>query len=334
MDGLIVVDKPVGPTSHDVVARMRRVLGESRIGHTGTLDPLASGVLALVVGRATRLAQFMSGDTKAYEAHVQLGIDTDTYDADGTPVGLRFAGAWPDRETVLEAIAALTGTHLQRPPAFSAKRIGGRRSYALARRRSDRSDQGRTEHAANAAVAEAAPVPAPVEVTLGRCEVGGYADGVVELSLECSSGFYVRSLAYDLGERLGTGAHLVALRRTRSGMATVAQAIPLADLESSRERAIAALLPMSAMLPSLPARVLTEGGVERISHGGAVGAADFAQPTPGDGPDGCGPAAGGAEGGKAGSAPAVRLLSADGALLAIAQPTSRPGVLHPFVVLM
>lgn len=338
MDGLIVVDKPAGPTSHDVVARMRRVLGESRIGHTGTLDPLASGVLALVVGRATRLAQFMAGDTKGYEARVQLGVNTDTYDADGRPVGGRFAGPWPGREAVTLAVAALTGTRLQRPPAFSAKKIGGRRSYALARKRAGHS--GRPEQAPDAADDEAPSAPAPVEVTLARCEITNCADGVVELSLECSSGFYVRSLAYDLGERLGTGAHLLALRRTRSGTATLAQAVPLAELESSRERALGALIPMAAMLPALPARVLTDAGVERVSHGGSVGPDDLGAPPHGDGPHGGGRgdrgADGdtGAEGDNTGATSAIRLLSPDGTLLAIARPTCRPGILHPSVVLM
>ena len=133
MDGLLVIDKPTGPTSHDVVARVRRVLAERRIGHTGTLDPAASGVLPLVLGRATRLARFMSGSTKSYEAVVRFGQATDTYDAEGLPAGARSTAAVPTRSQIESALDAFRGTFQQQPPAFSAKKIGGRRSYETAR---------------------------------------------------------------------------------------------------------------------------------------------------------------------------------------------------------
>src|SRR5712691_12490961 len=129
MDGLLVIDKPAGPTSHDVVARMRRVLGERRIGHTGTLDPNASGVLPLVVGRATRLAKFLSGGDKTYEAVVHLGVATDTYDAEGAPVGAAWAGPPPAREDIEQVLAGFRGTFMQQPPAYSAKKVDGERSY-------------------------------------------------------------------------------------------------------------------------------------------------------------------------------------------------------------
>src|SRR5438067_9467691 len=133
MDGLLVIDKPAGPTSHDVVARMRRVLGERRIGHTGTLDPNASGVLPLVVGRATRLAKFLSGGNKTYEAVVRLGIATDTYDAEGSAVGARWTGAFPVRDDIARALDGFRGTFMQQPPAYSAKKVDGERSYNSAR---------------------------------------------------------------------------------------------------------------------------------------------------------------------------------------------------------
>src|SRR5436309_8496063 len=123
MDGLLVIDKPVGLTSHDVVARMRRVLGERRIGHTGTLDPNASGVLPLVIGRATRLAKFLSGGNKTYDAVVHLGIATDTYDAEGSPVGGKWAGPAPARGAIEHALDSFRGTYMQQPPAYSAKKI-------------------------------------------------------------------------------------------------------------------------------------------------------------------------------------------------------------------
>src|SRR5688572_21924316 len=133
MDGLLVVDKPVGPTSHDVVARVRRATGERRIGHTGTLDPGASGVLPLVLGRATRLARFLSGMDKGYAAVVRLGVSTDTFDAAGQSVGEPYCGGMPDRSAIERALESFCGTFLQQPPIFSAKKIGGVRSHRLAR---------------------------------------------------------------------------------------------------------------------------------------------------------------------------------------------------------
>lgn len=337
MDGLIVVDKPSGPTSHDVVARVRRVLGEKRVGHTGTLDPLASGVMALVVGRATRLAQFMGGDTKAYDARVRLGFNTETDDAEGNPVGGTFTGPWPALDAVTEAVASVLGTRPQRPPAYSAKKIGGRRSYALARQRAREAAERPPGTESGPALAEmAAPeeLPAPAEVTLIRCVVTGYADGHVDLSLECSAGFYVRSLAHKLGERLGTGGHLAVLRRTRSGSATLVQATALAELELSRGRSQAALIPMAAMLPALPALVLTESGVQRVAHGNVVGPADFAPVAEPSQPAPLEPEGGVRRESRPGQPAAFRLLSGDGMLLAIGRPTQRPGFLHPSVVLM
>src|SRR5437762_10622266 len=136
MDGLLVIDKPAGPTSHDVVVRIRRVLGERRVGHTGTLDPAATGVLPLVLGRATRLARFLSAGEKSYEAVVRLGIATDTQDAEGVATGAAHAGPFPARQAIDSALDAFRGTFLQQPPAYSAKKIDGRRSYRLARARS------------------------------------------------------------------------------------------------------------------------------------------------------------------------------------------------------
>ena len=133
MDGLLVIDKPAGPTSHDVVARIRRVIGEQRVGHTGTLAPAATGVLPLVVGRATRLARFLSASDKTYEAEIRLGAATDTYDATGAAVASCHTGAWPSRDDVMRALDAFRGEFLQQPPAFSAKKVAGRRSYSIAR---------------------------------------------------------------------------------------------------------------------------------------------------------------------------------------------------------
>ncbi|MES1254138.1 MAG: tRNA pseudouridine(55) synthase TruB [Acidobacteriota bacterium] len=317
MDGLLVIDKPAGPTSHDVVARVRRAIRERRIGHTGTLDPAATGLLPLVVGRATRLARFLSASDKSYEAVIRLGVSTDTRDAEGEPVGPAFAGSWPAYDVVNRALDAFRGSFLQQPPAYSAKKIDGQRAYALAR-----AEKRRAAAPADAAVAvdagaaARAPLPDPVRVTAYRIDLtGGERDQVV-LSIDCSAGFYVRSLAHDLGERLGTGAHLLRLRRTRSGDLTLDQAVALDALERNPSLAPGALVPMADMLPGLPAAHLTTDGVRRAVQGQDIGPADLV--------GGCMPR----------EAPWARLVGPGGLLVAVAAPGTVPGVLHPSVVLV
>ncbi len=307
MDGLLVIDKPVGPTSHDVVARVRRMLGEQRVGHTGTLDPDASGVLPLVVGRATRLARFLSAAGKSYDAAIQLGVATDTGDGAGTPVGPVFQGTFPGRETIDRALDAFRGTFLQQPPAYSAKKIGGKRSHRLARA---------------AALALAAPPrrPDPVRVTIHALELGSVEGGRVTLHLDCSAGFYVRGLAHDLGERLGVGGHLAALKRVRSGDLTLADAVALAALELDPTAAEAALVPLAQMLPALTALTLTHEGARRTAHGLDLGPADFE-----GGFLACGSGA---------AARPFRLLDRAGTLVAVAEPIEGSGLLHPAVVLV
>ena len=295
MDGLIVIDKPAGPTSHDVVARMRRVLCERRIGHTGTLDPNASGVLPLVVGRATRLAKFLSSERKRYEAIVRLGISTDTYDGEGSHVGTRWTGPLPARSEIVQALTAYRGTFLQQPPAYSAKKIDGERAYRAAR-------------------TGATVMPEPVTVTVDRLDVIDVVGDDVTLLVECSAGFYVRSLAHDLGQRLGTGAHLSALRRTASGRLTIEDAIPLEFAERSRDDALEALVPMDAMLPHFQAVVLTDEGLLRAVHGRNISAAEVAS-------------------GSASAVGPVRLVDQLGHLVGIAEPSGVSDVLHPSVVL-
>lgn len=310
MDGLLVIDKPAGPTSHDVVARMRRVLEESRIGHTGTLDPAASGVLPLVLGRATRLARFMSGSSKRYEAVVRFGQATDTYDAEGVPVGERSL-AIPSRTQIESALDAFRGTFEQQPPAFSAKKIAGRRSYESAR-------AARVKPLPDlpgpAAVPAPPALPAPVNVTVHHLALVGLAGDCATLTLECSAGFYVRSLAHELGATLGIGAHLAALRRTASAGLTLADAIPLAAAERSRDDAVAAIVPIECMLQDLPSIVLGRDDVERVTHGQDVlpTAITVAGRTGGD---------------------SVRLFDQAGQLVGIGEAAATPGVLHPSVVL-
>ena len=297
-DGVLVVDKTEGPTSHDVVTLARRALGVSRIGHTGTLDPMATGVLPLVIGRATRLAQFLSASDKSYEATIAFGRTTDTCDATGTVT--HTSDQRPSRDRLAAALDAFRGTFDQTPPAYSAKNIDGARSYELARK-------GKT------AVAQR---PKAVAVTAKRVEILSFDGETARLEMQVTAGFYVRSLAHDLGEALGCGAHLSALRRTRSGEFSLEPAVPLADvLQSGREALAGRIVPLSALLSDV-ATVTLRGAVnlERLKNGVEIEPGDVLgplMPLP----------------------PLVRLLGPDGDLVGLARPGKTPGCLHGWVVL-
>ena len=320
MDGVIVVDKPEGLTSHDVVSAARRLLGEKRIGHTGTLDPLATGVLPLVCGRATRLVRFLSASDKEYEATIRFGLTTDTYDITGEETSR--TGAAPGREGLLRALDALTGEYLQMPPAYSAKKVGGRRAYEFARK---------------AETVDLTAVPVRVSGVILKTFEGDWAT----VSLTCSAGFYVRAFAHSLGEIVGTGACLAALRRTRSGEFGLEGAVSLDALspDDSRDPSAALeapelaswLIPLEQLLPGLPALHLTGEGLIRVSHGRVVEAADLVSPGPKD------PAYAAEMSRRAGPLDPpewVRLLDPGGALVALATPGVAPGSLHPSVVLI
>jgi tRNA pseudouridine55 synthase len=299
MNGVLVVDKPSGPTSHDVVGRVRRALGTRRIGHTGTLDPLATGVLPLVVGRATRLAQFLSSDDKEYLADVQFGVATTTYDALGTdthdPAIAAPAPGDIDLSGLERALDAFRGTYLQTPPAFSAKKIGGRPAYEIAR-------------------AGQVPELMPVEVTVSAIDIVEAGDGRARLRVSCSSGFYVRTLAHELGQRLGGGAHLAALRRTRAGSFELADAVPLQDVEANGAAAATRIVPLERLLPGLAGAILTGEGVRRALHGNLVPPSEYrCERSP--------------EGAR------VRILDEAGGLLGIAEAETG-GALHPVIVLV
>lgn len=300
-DGVIVVDKPAGPTSHDVVAVMRRIVRGRKVGHTGTLDPLASGVLPLVLGKATRLAQFLSSAEKEYDAEIALGTSTTTLDRGGEVVTRDRARTVADLTPAMidEAVAAYRGTYLQQPPIFSAKKIDGDRAYDLARRN--------------------APVRLhPVQVTASALDVVEWRGDILRLRLVCSAGYYVRSLADAIGERLGTGAHLAALRRTRSGEFTLADAVGLDVVDRSPGEAASRVIPLTALLPSLPAVTLTPEGASLAARGGFI-APSHVSSSPTSFP-------------KNGR---VRLLDPDGRLVAIAEPRAGgvAGFLHPGIVL-
>jgi tRNA pseudouridine55 synthase len=250
--GLLIIDKPAGWTSHDVVARVRRLAGTRRVGHAGTLDPMATGVLVLGVEKATRLLGYLALSDKEYQATIRLGQATDSFDAEGTITATTPAGHLPVA-AVRAAAAGLTGEIQQIPPAVSAIKVAGRRSYQLAR-------AGKPP--------ELAPRPVTVysfEVLAGRCE-GELLD--VDVVVRCSTGTYIRALARDLGDSLGVGGHLTRLRRTRTGPYGLAIAHTLDELAALP---VLPVLPMEdAAAAAFGIRKLTDGEARTLSHGGRV----------------------------------------------------------------
>ncbi|MDQ3951180.1 MAG: tRNA pseudouridine(55) synthase TruB [Gemmatimonadota bacterium] len=244
VDGVVLVDKLKGMTSHDVVAVARRALGTRRVGHTGTLDPFATGLLVLLVGHATRLRPYVEGEPKVYEATIRFGVETDTDDATGAPI--RDAPL-PTAAHITSAISQLTGSIDQVPPAYSAKQVAGVRAYAAARRGDPL-------------------VLRPATVVVHRWDVGEQRGPDLDVTLTCGGGTYVRSLARDLGVLAGSAAHLVALRRVRSGHFDVSDA---ASVEQLRGGA-AALRPARAAVPGLPAEQLSDLDARRVAHGQSV----------------------------------------------------------------
>jgi tRNA pseudouridine55 synthase len=312
--GALLIDKPSGPTSHDIVAFVRRTLKVERAGHTGTLDPLATGLLVVLVGSATRLAQFLAADEKEYVAEVRLGVATPTYDAASLRDGVRSPMSddrWPTDVELEAVLAKFRGSFLQVPPPYSAKKVASVPAYEKARK--------------NQAV-ELKPVPVTVHQLdlLSPSAIGhrpsdidhrpspiGHRpsdighDSLLRLRVAASAGFYVRSLAHDIGQALGSGAHLETLRRSRVGRFRVDDALTLDRVEFE---GAARLTSPNDLLGHMPAVTVTEDGARRVAHGNPVTGSE----TPGAG--------------------RVRLLDGAGILLAVAE--RRPGgLLQPVVVL-
>jgi tRNA pseudouridine55 synthase len=251
-DGLVLVDKPSGPTSHDIVARVRRGSGVRRVGHAGTLDPMASGLLPLVIGRATRLVRFLPDSPKTYRGRLRLGRTTTTDDETGEIV-TEHEGALPSPEQVLAAARALEGRQSQLPPAYSARRVGGRRLYELARR---------------GVKVEASPT----EVEIHRFELTPTdREDLYAFTAEVSTGTYIRALARDLGRALGCGGSLVSLVRTLVGPLRLADARPWPDEGPDRSWLLDALVPLDSM-PLTPPPVHLAGPDEarRFAQGAAA----------------------------------------------------------------
>jgi tRNA pseudouridine55 synthase len=259
VDGVLILNKSTGMTSHDVVAHVRRLTGEKSVGHLGTLDPMATGVLPLVLGRFTRLAQFYNDADKRYEGAIRFGWSTDTYDAEGTPTGPpQWIHLTLDR--LREFAHRFTGQIEQLPPPFSAKKIGGTPAYKLARK--------------------GQPVELkPKQVEIKELDILSFDGRQARFRAWVSSGTYLRSLAHDLGEVAGTGAHLAELQRTAVREFTIAEAHSLEELE----QAVAAggpeqlFLHPRLVLPEFPAVSASEESAARIRHGGAVNLPEFSK---------------------------------------------------------
>ena len=250
LTGFLVIDKAEGMTSHAVVQLIRRQLQIKKIGHLGTLDPMATGVLPLAVGRATRLARFLMGGRKVYEGTIQLGLTTDTYDRLGQPTSeFRQPHLAPDR--LRTAVESMVGEQMQAPPPYSAKKIGGRRAYRLAR-------QG-----------------LPVEIPPQRVRIHQFrfrqdAADTVDFEIHCSPGTYVRALAHELGQKLGCGAHLSRLRRLSSGKFSLSMACPLPQGRMPRDWT-RFLLSMNSMLEDIPGIRVSAEDREAFAHGRTLG---------------------------------------------------------------
>ena len=292
-DGVIVVDKPEGWTSHDVVAKMRGIAGTRRVGHLGTLDPIATGVLPLMIGQATRLARFWEGSEKSYDAVVRFGFATSTYDRAGEPIG-PIAEPQLDAGQVERCLAAMRGEIDQIPPPVSAKKINGVPAYKLARRN--------------------APVDlAPVRITVYELTLVSLDGPRARLRVRCSAGTYVRSMAHELGKALACGAHIESLVRTRSGPFCLDRAFTPDRLQQLKAdgRLAEALVPMHDLLPEFPGVVVDDATAAGIRHGRDFHVSPFRV--------------------DAGS-PHVKAIGRDGRLVAIGC-IAMPHVYHPVVVL-
>jgi tRNA pseudouridine55 synthase len=296
MNGVLIIDKPAGFTSHDVVARVRRLVGQKAVGHLGTLDPLATGVLPLVLGNMTRLAQFYLASEKSYEGVIRFGFATDTYDAEGEIVG-EERNAELNLELVRELAGKFLGKIKQMPPPFSAKKINGVPAYKLARKKKEVS-------------------LAAVEVEIKQFEISKLEHARAHFAAQVASGTYLRSIAHEMGQLAGCGAHLKSLRRTSVAEFLLEDAHPLAELEQAgRERGdggdgIEGLcVHPRKLLPLLPSVTATEDIAAKIRHGMAVNFSDFSR------------------------APEVKVFSGQRDLIAIASRVAGT-LFHPRIVLV
>lgn len=305
MDGLILIDKSRGMTSHDVVARVRRILGQKQIGHFGTLDPLATGLLLVAAGRAARLFPFFSKHDKTYSGEIRFGFSTDTYDVLGKPTSAS-SQLFPEGEAVAAAMNRFVGPLKQVPPVYSAKKLDGKPLYKWAR-----------------ANKEVRPKPCPV--TVFSFHMTAYSPPILAFEIHCSSGTYVRTLAHELGQALGCGAHLAGLRRLKAGPYGIQQALALDEVEDlgRRNQPEKFLLPLESLLAEFPKAVLTAGASRRLQKGRPVPAGEILKTIPVD------PAV--PQRPETGSV--FRFFSQEGRFLALARPLEGQDSLLPFLLL-
>ncbi len=300
--GVLILDKPAGITSHDVVARVRKTLGTRQVGHFGTLDPFATGVLPVSVGKATRFAQYYLKSRKAYEGKIRFGFSTDTYDATGKPSS-EVAPVSLDSRVLEKLFREYTGRLLQTPPPYSAKRVGGVRAYELAR-------QQKPVNLAAAAV------------EIYALELQGVEGDMVQFAVECSGGTYVRSLAYDLGQELSCGGHLACLRRTAVAEFTESRAVTLERLQEAVQQGAleSCLIRLEALLPDCPELVVHGREEAAVRHGCTFELAQALRPGRGEAVS------------RAPVAALLKILNMDRRLIAVARHVSG-AVYHPHLVL-
>lgn len=252
MDGVLNINKPSGMTSHDVVERVRRILHERRIGHTGTLDPLATGVLVLCAGKATRIARYLEAGEKEYKATMRLGVSTDTLDAEGQVVATKSYTPL-GKQQIIDVMKQFTGSIMQRPPAYSAVKVAGVPSYRLAR-------EGKAE------------LLKPRPITIFSIELTAFEDPLVSLRVRCSKGSYIRTLCADIGDALGMGAHLSALERTRSGRFSIDHSVALEQLQTMMAAGTVeqVVTPIDDALAEFPSVPISETETARVMHGNAI----------------------------------------------------------------
>jgi len=297
MDGILIIDKPAGPTSHDVVNRVRRILQTRKVGHTGTLDPFATGVLVLVIGKATRLAQFLDKDEKEYEAMIRFGFETDT----GDPTGSRISERELKSDEIVTKLSEVNwevtlsgfrGEIEQLPPMYSAKKIEGKKLYESARKGIELDRK-------------------PVKITIYKLNLVGSGETSATIRVACSSGTYIRTLAEDIGRSVGIGAHLVELRRTRAGRFSLNESLTMEELENTVDPS-KCLRPISEAVAHLPAFTLPTERIEKTLNGLAtrIETDDFK------------------------SGDAVRMLDGEGGIVAIGTYQSRESNIKPKIVLV
>jgi tRNA pseudouridine55 synthase len=293
VDGVLIVDKPERLTSHDVVNRVRRLAGTRRVGHLGTLDPMATGVLPLLIGRATRLAQFFSAGEKTYDARIRFGWATDTYDRDGRSVSQPAATQFT-RAELEAALSLFRGIFLQTPPPFSAKKIAGTPAYRLARK-------------------QIAVALRPVEVQVFALDLLEFSGDAARICVHCSAGTYLRSIAHDVGQKLGCGAFLETLRRTKSGEFGEDVAHTLEELASRRAAGTfeQAIIRASHLLPQFPNATVDALTITQIRQGKDFRLSPFIDRS---------------------GARRVKAVSPDGDLIAIGE-ARLPHLYHPILVL-